>query len=144
MNLFIIHQFPDLDNLAPIINTLLKKNNKVTILSLNLLYDFKKYKLFRYLIKNKNLQYLDLHSLSLKYFALKQILNLINLLPNFMLKKFIFFFQFIYYDKFNFFSEKIIEKVRERKEICSINVDEALIPKAKFIINNYCKKKMFI
>ena len=49
MNLFIIHSFPDLDNLAPIIKTLSTKK-KVLILSIYPVYDFKKYKILRFLL----------------------------------------------------------------------------------------------
>ena len=66
MHLFIIHQFPDLDELAPIIYKLDHKlKGKVKILSMFPVHDFKKYKVLQFLLKQK-IQYYTLSKINLK------------------------------------------------------------------------------
>ncbi len=52
MHLFIIHQFPDFDSLAPVIYKINSINpGHAIILSVYPVFDFKKFKLMKFLIK---------------------------------------------------------------------------------------------
>ena len=78
MHLFIIHQFPDLDELAPIIYKLDHKlKGKVKILSIFPVHDFKKYKVLQFLLKQK-IQYYTLSKINLKNYFLNLFLKILQ------------------------------------------------------------------
>ena len=123
MHLFIIHQFPDFDSLAPIIYKINSENtNRAIILSVYPGFDFKEFKLMKFLIDN-NTKYFDLSKINFKNKLIKFFLKTINLFPNFLLKKLNFFYRFLYH-KINLFSEKDIIKFIKKNNIKSITVDD--------------------
>ena len=87
MHLFIIHQFPDLDELAPIIYKLDHKlKGIVKILSVFPVHDFREYELVKFLLKQK-IQYYSLSKINLKNYFLNLFLKALFLLPRFFLFK---------------------------------------------------------
>lgn len=129
MHLFIIHQFPDLDNLAPIIKTVADRT-KVRILSLYPVYDFKLFKILKFLLKH-NVEYEELSSQSYSFKFLKILLKIINFLPIKIIRKFNFLWRFIYYKNF-LINKNFVYRYLIKNKFISVNVDDAL-PK------NYCK-----
>ena len=72
MHLFVIHQFPDLDEYTPIIYKLDHKlKGMVKILSVFLVHDFREYELVRFLLKRK-----------IQYYSLSKINNELNIYKN--------------------------------------------------------------
>ena len=138
MNLFIIHQFPDLDNLAPIIKTLSTKK-KVLILSIYPVYEFKKYKILRFLLKH-NISYLSILSISPIFKLFEIFLKILFLLPNFIVSKLDFLWRYIYYNNF-VFNRKTFDNINTKQNISTINIDDALPQKYKKIISVYAKEK---
>ena len=138
MNLFIIHQFPDLDNLAPIIKTLSTKK-KVLILSIYPVYDFKKYKILRFLLKH-NIPYQSILSISPVYKLFDILLKILFLLPNFISYRLNFLWRYIYYNNF-IFNKNTFDNLNSKKHINTINIDDALPKKYKKIISLYAKEK---
>ena len=138
MNLFIIHSFPDLDNLAPIIKTLSTKK-KVLILSIYPVYDFKKYKILRFLLKH-NIPYQSILSISPVYKLFDILLKILFLLPNFISYRLDFLWRHIYYNNF-IFNKKTFDNLNSKKYINTINIDDALPKKYKKIISLYAKEK---
>ena len=118
MNLFIIHQFPDLDNLAPIIKTLSTKK-KVLILSIYPVYEFKKYKILRFLLKH-NISYLSILSISPIFKLFEIFLKILFLLPNFIVSKLDFLWRYIYYNNF-VFNRNTFDNINTKQNISTIN-----------------------
>jgi hypothetical protein len=135
MHLFIIHQFPDFDSLAPVIYKINSINpGHAIILSVYPVFDFKKFKLMKFLIKH-NTRYLDLSEVNFKNKILKILLKLINILPNHLLRKLNFFYRFLYY-KVNLYSEKDIINFIKKNNIQSITLDDQASIKQKKIMRN--------
>ena len=86
MHLFVIHQFPDLDELTPIIYKLDHKlKGIVKILSVFPVHDFREYELVKFLLKRK-----------IQYYSLSKI-NLKNYFLNLFLKAYVFITKILFY-----------------------------------------------
>lgn len=137
MNLFIIHSFPDLDNLAPIINFLSKKKS-VLILSVYPIHDFKKYKILSFLIRQK-VNYKTILDLSFKHKIFGFFLKIFLSLPDLLLDKLNFVWNYFYYNSF-LFNEDLINNLNKDRKLTSINIDDALPNKYKIVLTTYSKK----
>jgi len=123
MHLFVIHQFPELDNFAAIIKTL-SDREKVLIISIYPVHDFKKYKILRFLLKH-NVEYLEITSLSLSLRALKHFVVFLEYLSKKNLLKSNFIWKLIYYKNI-FINKKLLDNLHKKKCFNSVNIDDAL------------------
>lgn len=125
MHLFVIHQFPDLDNLAPIIHQLSKKD-KVFILSCYPIYNFKYFKIFNFLtVHNDNINFIEIYDLNKRLRIFKFIIFLFRSLPKPFLKKLGSLWRYIYYNNFLINNRNLYDFLK-KKNFSSINVDDAL------------------
>ena len=137
MHLFIIHQFPDLDELAPIIYKLDHKlKGKVKILSIFPVHDFKKYKVLQFLLKQK-IQYYTLSKINLKNYFLDLFLKILFLLPKFILFKLNILWHYLYHFA-PLFNVNDICKFIKKEKIKSITTDDKLPLRVKKILLNSC------
>ena len=120
MHLFIIHQFPDLDNFAPIIYNLKKKGENVSVLNLFPVNDFKKISIGNFLLENK-VHFYELRNINI----LNKILFLLIKIVLLFNKKNNYIFYNIYH-KLNLFSSNQFSDFLKRKKIKTISLDTSL------------------
>ena len=139
MHLFFIDQYISFDMMAPIIYKLSKKKSRVYLYNFNKVQSLRKIKLYNFIIKQKNIfEVKDLiHVFSKKYFFLI-FLNLLLLMPSFILKKGFKFWKFIWED-INFISKDLLIKFIRKNNIKTISYDESLVEKKKKFINSVSK-----
>ncbi len=137
MHLFIIHQFPDLDELAPIIYKLDHKlKGKIKILSVFPVHDFRKYKILQFLLK-REIQYYTLSKINLKNYFLNLFLKVLSLLPKFILFKLNILWHYLYHNADLFTTDDICEFIKKEK-IKSITSDDGLPERFKKIFYDSC------
>ena len=137
MHLFVIHQFPDLDEYTPIIYKLDHKlKGMVKILSVFLVHDFREYELVKFLIKQK-IQYYSLSKINLKNYFLNLFLKVIFLLPTFILFKLNILWHYLYHNA-DLFTADDICKFIEKEKIKSITIDDGLSDRFQKIFYDSC------
>ena len=106
MHLFFVDQYISFDMMAPIIYKLAKKKKKVFLYNFNKVQTFEKIKLYEFIINQKNVSLVSsfTHVFSKENFFLI-FLNLIQIMPSFILKKGFRFWKYVWED-INFISSK--------------------------------------
>ena len=86
MNLFIVDQYPELDEFAPIMHEI-SSNSEVKAAMMNMypVQDIKKYDLTNLLINESRIKIINLSSINIKNFLIIVCLKVILLLPKFIL-----------------------------------------------------------
>ena len=115
MHLFVIHQFPDLDELTPIIYKLDHKlKGIVKILSVFPVHDLREYELVKFLLKQK-IQYYSLSKINLKNYFLNLFLKALFLLPRFFLFKLNILWHYLYHNADLFTTDDICKFIEKEK-----------------------------
>ena len=136
MHLFIVHQFPDIDNFLPIISRLKKQTNqKYILMNVYPIHDLNLY-CFNNILDRYDVECIDLFKISFRA-------KLINLLFKLVPVRFLLRFKYIwhyFYHKYFFFNEKNIHDLIKTKRIKSINIDHSLPDRYKSIFFKLKKK----
>lgn len=139
MHLFIVHQFPDLDNFLPVISNLKKQTNqKFSLLNAYPVHEIKHYN-FHEILKKYEIDYINIYEISFRAKLVKFFLNLIKIVPNKIILRSKKFWYFLYH-KYLFFDEKNILNLIKTKKIKTINIDHSLPDRYKSIFKNTLKK----
>ena len=140
MHLFIVHLFPDLDTLAPVIYKLDCKSKGIAkILSVFPVHDLRNYAVMKFLLK-RNIKYYSLASINLKNFFLILFLKVLSFLPKFILTKLNTLWYFLYH-RANLFTSNDICKFIEKEKIKSVTIDTALPTRLQKIFYDSCSRK---
>ncbi len=139
MHLFIVHQFPDLDNFIPIILNL-KKNTKSNFGIMNIypIHDIQYYNLNNFLLKNQ-IKLINISDFNFKVKIILLLLKIILIFPKKLIKSlnrlwYYLYHNYLFLDKYN-----LIKLVKKNK-IQTINIDDALPFRYKKIIASQAKK----
>lgn len=136
MHLFVVHQFPDIDNFLPIISRLKKQTNqKYIIMNVYPIHDLKLY-CFNNILNKYDIECIDLFKISFRAKIIKLFLTLIP--ANFLIRyKNIWHYL---YHKYFFFNKKNISDLIKKKNIISISLDHSLPDRYKSIFLELKKK----
>ena len=139
MHLFFVDQYISFDMMAPIIYKLAKKKKKVFLYNFNKVQTFEKIKLYEFIINQKNVSLVSsfTHVFSKENFFLI-FLNLIQIMPSFILKKGFRFWKYVWED-INFISRDLLVEFIIKNHIKTISYDESLVEKKKKFINSISK-----
>lgn len=140
MNLFIIDQYPDLDEFAPIIHEI-SSNSKFKVAMMNIypVQDIKKYDLTKLLINKSRVKIIDLSSISIKIFLIIALLKVILLLPKFILLRLNRLWFFLYH-KINLLNVADIKRLIKKKKILSISINNGIPQRYKEIFFEACSE----
>lgn len=140
MHLFIIDLPISLDVFSPIIFSLLKKGEKVILISIYPVHNYKEDKILNFLI-NKGLKFHNISNFSLRFNLIYKIIRLvIYILPSsFMRKRYLFWRNF--YRSQSFLNYKLLLDYLNKNQIKSLTIDESLPINKQEILSFVAQRK---
>jgi len=140
MHLFVVDQYPELDEFAPIIHEINSNSKKkASIMNMYPVQEIKKYELIKLLIKRSKINFINLSSLSLKNFLIIMCLKIFLLFPKFILLRCNRLWFFIFH-KLNFLNIYAIKKLIKKNNIKSISIGGGLALRYKKILYEACSE----
>ena len=140
MNLFIVDQYPELDEFAPIMHEI-SSNSEVKAAMMNIypVQDIKKYDLTNLLINKSRIKIINLSSINIKNFLIIVCLKVILLLPKFILFRLNRLWFFLYH-KINFLNVADLKRLIKKEKILSISINGGLALRYKKIFFEACSE----
>lgn len=140
MHLFIIDIPISFDLFAPIIYSLLKKKQKVLLVSIYPVHTYKKNQILKFL-QNNGLEFNNISNFSIKYFFIYQLFRLfIFILPISVIVKRYGFWKKIY-NNYSFLNKDLFLNYLIKNQVKSITIDESLPVHKQEILSSLAKKK---
>jgi hypothetical protein len=140
MHLFIVDQYPDLDEFAPIMHEI-SSNSEIKAAMMNIypIQDITKYELTNLLINKSKIKIINLSSINIKNLLIIACLKVILLLPKYILFRLNRLWFFLYH-KMNFLNVADLKRLIKKKKILSISINAGLALRYKKIFFEACSE----